>query len=204
MPRDPIEISAITLIDKALEFADMLKAHPDWNLNQLKLNTSYEIRYRQLDVLIKYFIPEIYHKHDLKTSLQRVITGNFIEMRPITTYKNLLPEMDKTILSAKITMPQKQPWRIDHILSNYCDLIAFKQKMNTVLNHKMDYMEISYPYLFSVEISDQIIRNIDTSVMDKFIGRVIDPLGRIVHKATLIKDFNYPEEDVYSVDLDNW
>ncbi len=204
MPRDPIEITGITLIEKVLEFVAMIPDSSNWVFNQMKLNSSYEIRYRQIDVLLNYFTPEIYNKQDLKISIKHFLQGDFIELRPLSVYKDILAEMDNTIQTGKITMPQQRPWLIGDITSNYCDLINFRKKLNRLLMQNNGIMEISYPYLFSVEITDQIIRNIDTKIMDKFLGLVIDPSGQMVTKERLVNDYNYPTEDVYEIDADNW
>ena len=40
--------------------------------------------------------------------------------------------------------------------------------------------------------------------LDKFLSTVIDPDNRIFSRDQLIKDYNYPKEDVYDMELENF
>lgn len=204
MQRDPIEISAITLIDKILEFVAMMSYQNDWAISQLTFNSSYEIRYRQINVLIDYFVPELKQTQDFKKRIDYILNGDFIVLRQIALYQDLLNDMDKVIQSSDIKIPRKMDWDTFSLRSNYKNTVEFKQKMRSILIFNHGYMAISYEYLYQIEITNHIINNINTTEIDNFIGKVIDPLGRIISKETLVKDFNYPEEDVYIADLDNW
>lgn len=204
MQHDPIEISAITLIDKIIEFVAMLPDKNNWDINQLKLSSSYEIRYRQITTLLNYFIPEVKETQDLKIRIYAVLNGDFIESRPFIIYNELLNEMDKVILSSEIKIPKQLEWFALDLKSNYINTVKFKQKLYSILTFNYGYMEMYYQYLYNIEITNQIIYNIDTHTIDNFLGKVIDPLGRTVSKKTLVENYNYPEEDIYLVDLDNW
>lgn len=204
MQHDPIEISAITLIDKIIEFVAMLPDKNNWDINQLKLSSSYEIRYRQITTLLNYFIPEVKATQDLKIRIYAVLNGDFIESRPFIIYNELLNEMDKVILSSEIKIPKQLEWFALDLKSNYINTVKFKQKLYSILTFNYGYMEMYYQYLYNIEITNQIIYNIDTHTIDNFLGKVIDPLGRTVSKKTLVENYNYPEEDIYLVDLDNW
>jgi hypothetical protein len=63
---------------------------------------------------------------------------------------------------------------------------------------------MSYPYSFSVIISEDISKSIKYNKMDDFLSSVIDPKKRIFYRDQLIKDHNYPREDVYDMELDNF
>lgn len=204
MQHDPIEISAITLIDKIIEFVAMLPDKNNWDINQLKLSSSYEIRYRQITTLLNYFVPEVKATQDLKIRIYAVLNGDFIESRPFIIYNELLNEMDKVILSSEIKIPKQLEWFALDLKSNYINTVKFKQKLYSILTFNYGYMEMYYQYLYNIEITNQIIYNIDTHTIDNFLGKVIDPLGRTVSKKTLVENYNYPEEDIYLVDLDNW
>ncbi len=49
-----------------------------------------------------------------------------------------------------------------------------------------------------------IYQKINTKKLDSFISLVIDPHQRTFTRNTLIKEYNYPEGDVYAIDLDDW
>jgi len=204
MLHDPTEITAITLIDKIIEFVAMLPDKNNWDINQLKLSSSYEIRYRQITTLLNYFVPEVKATQDLKIRIYAVLNGDFIESRPFIIYNELLNEMDKVILSSEIKIPKQLEWFALDLKSNYINTVKFKQKLYSILTFNYGYMEMYYQYLYNIEITNQIIYNIDTHTIDNFLGKVIDPLGRTVSKKTLVENYNYPEEDIYLVDLDNW
>jgi len=53
-------------------------------------------------------------------------------------------------------------------------------------------------------MTDEISEKINTNAIDNFLSLTIDPLGRAIPKSKLVKDYNYPKEDVYDLDFEDW
>jgi hypothetical protein len=153
---------------------------------------------------LKLFVPEIYNKKDLKFSIESLLDGKFIRLRKETMYSSLFRKMDKIILKSKHFTEQQNEWRNDELEFNYRNLIDYKIKINKVLNFNNGIMEISYPYLYSYEMTNSISHKIKTENLDAFLSLVIDPANECFAKEKLIQEYDYPKEDVYEVDFENW
>lgn len=112
--------------------------------------------------------------------------------------------MDKVIQSSENKIPKKRDWYLPDLRSNFQNTVKFKQTIHSILIFNHGYIEMYYQYQYNITITDQIISYINTTEIDNFIGKIIDTLGKTVSKETLVNDFNYPVEDVYIADLDNW
>lgn len=204
MKVDPKEITGIILIDKVLEFIAMTSNPSDWNLAKQKDNEPRLFRLQQLNVLFELFFPESYNLNDMKGNIESVLNGNFISQRKAEMYCNLFIQMDKLIENSKYNFKKEDEWRISNLRHNYRELIEYKIKLRKVMEFNSGIMEISYPYLYSVIVSNNISDRINNKILDDFLWTVVDPTKTIYKKETLIKYNNYPEEDVYNVDLDWW
>ncbi|QQS28712.1 MAG: hypothetical protein IPM47_17980 [Sphingobacteriales bacterium] len=65
-------------------------------------------------------------------------------------------------------------------------------------------INIRQPYFYAVIMTDEISEKINTNAIDNFLSLTIDPLGRAIPKSKLVKDYNYPKEDVYDLDFEDW
>lgn len=204
MRTDTTQITGLTLIDKALEFESMTPVKSEWSLDIQKDNPSRFIRLQQLNVLLKLFTPDSFDTTDIALGLDNLFRGQFILHRDNSKYYNLYALMDKEIISSKHNPPKAYGWTLDHLIYNFTDVVNFKRNVNEVKSHNNGILEISYPYYYSVILTDKISNKIDTKNIDKFLSLVIDPLGRRFSKDDLIRDYNYPTEDVYDIDLDLW
>ncbi len=206
MKVDPIKFTAQTLIEKALELDLCYPDHTTWVLDeQGKSLPGLQIRLKQLDVLIKVFIPESDWHKTLDAKIESVLSGEFILKREIKDYTELFLAMDNEIVKSKVQAGENRDgWGLHTLKHNYEDLIRYKGKLNYLLKHNSGIMEISYPYYFSVIITDEISKKANSKKVDKFLASVVDPRNRSYSKAKLMKEYQYPTEDVYDVELDDW
>lgn len=204
MKHDPTEITGITLIEKLLEFTSMTTDSSSWTFEKLKDNESRLVRLRQIDCLLKIFVPEIYKSTDLKYSIENVLNGNFIRLRKDKEYSNLFVKMDNLILKSKYPVQKQEEWTVYELEYNFKNLVNYKIKLNEILNFNDGIMEISYPYLYSYTLTNSISRKIIFKEIDLFLSLVIDPDNRNFSKEILVKANGYPDENVYHIDLDNW
>ena len=204
MKHDPTEITGITLIEKLLEFTSMTTDSSSWTFEKLKDNESRLVRLRQIDCLLKIFVPEIYKSTDLKYSIENVLNSNFIRLRKDKEYSNLFVKMDNLILKSKYPVQKQEEWTVYELEYNFKNLVNYKIKLNEILNFNDGIMEISYPYLYSYTLTNSISRKIIFKEIDLFLSLVIDPDNRNFSKEILVKANGYPDENVYHIDLDNW
>jgi hypothetical protein len=201
---DPFEISGLTLLEKALEFGSMKNVEADWILNNQNYSTSRFVRLQQINILLSVFTPETFDPTNITSGYDSLLNGDFILKRDIKVYKNLIKSMDNVITTSNYYPNKMQEWSLFDLQSNYCHVVMFKNSLNNVLDHNSGMMEIGYQYFFPVIITKNIIEQIDTKEIDNFLSLVIDPKGKTISKNKIIASHNYPKEDVYDIDLDNW
>jgi hypothetical protein len=204
MRSEPIEITGITLLNKILEFRSNTSDETKWTLSDLQEDRIKLVRFKQIQCLIELFVPEVYQPNDLSLPIEKLLNGDFIRMRQEKLYKKLFLKMDKVITSASDFFKKYKEWEVTELAFNYRELVEYKIKLNMVLNFNSGILEMSYPYSFSVIISEDISKSIKYNKMDDFLSSVIDPKKRIFYRDQLIKDHNYPREDVYDMELDNF
>ena len=204
MRSEPIEITGITLLNKILEFKSNISDTKKWTLTDLQGDETNLVRFNQIQCLTKLFVPDVYTPNDLTTSIDSILNGDFINIREERIYKNLFLRMDKVITKSIDFLDKYKEWELHDLCFNYRDLVEYKIKLNMLLNFNIGIMEISYPYCYSAIISGDISENIKFNKLDKFLSTVIDPDNRIFSRDQLIKDYNYPKEDVYDMELENF
>ena len=113
--------------------------------------------------------------------------------------------MDRLILDSKLGKPFKKrkfSWDIDYLQSNFKRALEYKIKIKELRDFNSDYIEISYPYFFSLILTDNISNKIKTNSLDVFLMEVIDPKKKVYNRNKLIKNYEYPEANVYSLEMD--
>ena len=205
MKRDPKKISGLTLIDKILEFISMTPNSVDWNFEKLNNFPSKLIRLKQINVLLNIFIPENIYLDDLKTNIENVVNGTFIKSRNIKLYETVFKQMDNEIITKLEYRPEKiREWSNYDLLRNYSEIIRYKQILNELLDFNNGILEISYPYFYSVIMTTDTSKKLNSKNIDNFLNLVIDPSNRIFSKTKLTKEYNYPKKDVYDIDFEDF
>ena len=204
MKSEPIEITGITLLNKILEFKSNISDTTKWTLIDLQEDEIKLVRFKQIQCLTKLFVPEVYIPNDLTTSIDNILNGDFIKIREERIYKNLFLRMDKVITKSFDFLEKYKEWEVHDLCFNYQNLVEYKIKLDLLLNFNAGIMEMSYPYCYSAIISSDISKNIKYDKLDNFLSAVIDPDNRIFSRDQLIKDYNYPKEDVYDMELENF
>ncbi len=72
------------------------------------------------------------------------------------------------------------------------------------LGHNRGIMEISYPFFFSYIVTKSISDSMRMKVkeLEVILCLFIDPFQRRFTMGELVKNFDYPEEDLFEIDLD--
>lgn len=204
MKRQPKIFSAATFLEMALEMDARIdysqKVHPekwmDW--------PSMMVRYHQLNVLLQIFTPETFKKDDFGYSLEAMLKGKFLENRKTENYKEVFAKMDKLITAQKFFPEQHLGWETYDLVNNFEECVKFKQELNRVLDFNDGIMELSYEYYYSVLETRAVLNKVSTKRLDQFLATCIDPLGRKFTQSSLIKNYSYPKEDPYEMEIDNF
>jgi len=198
---DPIEITGLTLIDKAIDIERMIVEKPDWTFERQKDNPPRLIRLKQLEVLLKLFTPETYDV-DIEIGIKKLFNGDFILHREIKKYANVFAIMENAISLLKPSFRKESEWESKNLRFNYHYLMGFKREIDKIKCWNNGILEIDYKHLYQYVVTSEFINGLCTKSIDDFLSLVIDPLGRTFTKDELIQDFNYPKEDIFDVDID--
>lgn len=202
MKFDVTEINAVVFLQKITDFVSRHN-RPDWSYEQQKNHEPSYVRLQQLDSLLQLFVPEVYREGDFSWSFDAVMEGRFIEKRDLAVYRNLFAEMDSVIEKHPMKL-QKEAWEAHTLEHNFRDIIRLKSSLNDVLSHNSGVAEISYPYMYSVALSDELIGQMNLKKIDDFLWTVIDPEKRVFSKTELVKSYGYPDDDLDEIDLFYW
>ncbi len=195
--------SAINLLEKIIEFTSMTPNPEDWSFKLQKFNDPRFIRLQQIMSLFWAFIPGLNSK-EIRDDLENFYSGDFILTRKTNDYHKLIDLMDNTISKSDFGIEPKREIYSDHLQFNYRELLNYYIGMNK-LAHNCGIMEISYPYFFSYIVTKSISDSMRLKVeeLGAILSLFIDPFQRSFTMEELIKDFYYPEEDLFEIDL-NW
>jgi len=202
MNLDSLKLTGLILVEKAIEFKAMTPDPSQWSFEKQKNNEPRLVRLQQLKSLLKLFLPEIYKSTDLRGNIESIFNGNFILQRDVEIYDKLFIEMGKLIGSSKYKNFESREWEREHLRYNYQDLLRYKTTIRKLIEFNSGIMENSYPYLYSLIVSNNTSEKIDTKNLDEFLWTAIDPNKRTYHKEQLIKNYNYPDRDLFDIDID--
>jgi hypothetical protein len=196
------QINGTSLIEKILDFISLVPDHNDWNIEKLKNNPPRFIRLIQIKAILQIYVPEVYIENDIKLSIENTINGQFLLHRPEHIYTELFDEMETTIKRYKPNLKKSEPWLNRLLQDNFDQLMQYMIELNRISNYNSGVIVLSYPHFYAYLLSQQISANIDTQMITSFLGTAIDPQKRVFNSNTLIKDFNYPPEDLSKIDLE--
>jgi hypothetical protein len=196
------QINGISLIEKILDFISLVPDHNDWNIEKLKNNPPRLIRLKQIEVLLQILVLEVYDPNDIKLSIENTINGQFLLHRPEHIYNELFDEMETTIRRYKPKLKKSEPWLNSLLQDNFNHLIRYMIELNRISNYHSGVLVLSYPYFYAYLLSEEISANINSEKIISFLGNAIDPQKRVFNSNSLIKDFNYPSEDLTEIDFE--
>ncbi len=194
--------TAVDLLNAVIEFTGMTPNAEDWSFKVQKLNDPRFIRLQRIMSLFGAFVPETLAK-DERESIEKFYSGDFIQTREIEEYGKLIDLMHDTISKSDFGIGSRREIYLDHLEFNYRDLLHFYTRMKK-LSYNGGIMEISYPYFFSYIVTKSISDSMSQKVkeLEAFLSLFIDPYQISYTLSELIKDYEYPEEDLFEIDLD--
>lgn len=193
------------LLDKFFEFKAMVPNVNSWNLISLQDNEPRYYRLKELLSLIKAF--EI--GDDLYNDLQN--TG-FLERRTILDLEPILKDIESYALSDKFESEKfkQESKRFTNVVRFKMLIQAFmrfSEAMRSVLAFNSSWlMTGSVTARYSIHKTQKLLNKIDLSELkeiDYFLCKILDPKDKVFTKYELIKNYNFPDVDLASIDMDN-
>jgi hypothetical protein len=203
MKPDPENIKAILLVDKINDFIAMVPEKKQWSVEKLSDNQFKLVLWQQIDVLLQVFLPDIYQPSDMVDNVKNLFDGRFLSKRSPDDYPLVFDMMDKEIIAHKPKAHKSKPWEIRDLIYHYSALMAYKQKIDKIVNFGGG-TEFSYHHYYATAITNDVFNSPVVEKINKFLSLVIDPTDRMFSKNELISKYNYPKDDLFDVFMDNW
>ena len=196
--------TAVDLLKKVIEFTNMTPNPEEWTFEKQVDNDPRFVRLQQIQALIWAFIPELLCSKGIRENIESFYSGEFIQTRQIEDYGRLLDNMDKTISKSSFYDAPKEKIDLNDLQDNYRDLLNYYLKLNNLLSHNKGMMEISYPYFFPYLVTNSISDSMGPKLrkLRSIITLLIDPFKQRFTEAKLVKEFDFPKEDLFEIDLD--
>jgi hypothetical protein len=198
------QCTAPDLLEKIIEFTNMTPDPEEWSFERQKSNEPRFVRLEQIQALMNAFIPELIYSKGIRESIEAFYSGDFMRSRQIKDYRKLLETIDKTIAKSDFRTDRKQKIYVSDLRNNYCSLLNYYLKLNSLINHNKSMMEISYPYFFPYILTNSISDSLSSKArkLKPILALFIDPFKRKYTVDELIKQFDFPDVDLIDLDLD--
>lgn len=191
--------TAQTLINTTLEFTEMTPNPAEWNRAALRDNPPREIRFRQIEALMKAFLPDA-GTH----SIQSFLSGDFITARSEADYEKLWAYMCAYVKEVE-TEVEERPVSIAQLRFIFPKMLDYKRKLRSVTTFNSGWLEASLlSARFSIYMTDSISKNLEgkTDKLDDVLAWFVDPRERSYTMDELVKRFGYPKENLRDIDME--
>ncbi|SEO10616.1 hypothetical protein [Mucilaginibacter sp. OK283] len=216
MPPVTKTYSAIDLLDKVFEFVEMTPNPNEWNLRSLKSNPPRQIRFRQIDALLKAFFiedPEIGLANKVKSiffnqkriSIESLLNGGFLKERTIYDYANLARFINDFVKKRNENIDQSNTIGVEQLIFIFPQLLAFKRQLRNLLTFNSGWLEAGgVTSLFSIYLTSSISNNLigKYDELNIVLELFINPKGLTFTEEELIAKFNFPTENLDALDAD--
>jgi len=200
MNKEMEQISAKTLIEIVFELIELEPDSNQWNEDAQQDNLPRLIRLQQIAVLYNLFMNDLGETIPFNEKVLTIINGGFIAKRPKEKYMNAFEEMEQYLHNKN--HEKQTEWMITHLKHNYEKLIEFRGLLFNAQRFNEGLIDVSYPYYYSVLLSDEIGQGINTKTIDEYLSMIIDPEKRIWDKQFMVEHYNYPKEDRAAIDAE--
>lgn len=207
--------TAHLLLQKVLEFMVMTPDDVNWYYDNLRHNKPREVRYRQIEALMKAFLLDddgqdlakiIYSPYagEHHSIIRSFLGGNFIRVRDVQLYAK---EWQYIMEYATERTGKRLK---EHELSNqlvayqFYDLMGYRRKLYEVMafpSVRRIAAEVA-SFQYNILITETINKNLEgkDKELDEALCRLIDPKQRSYSMDELVTRFNYPTENLSEID----
>lgn len=208
------------LLDKTFEFKGMVPNSDKWNVNSLKYNQPRLIRFKRLNALFRAF--KLTRTEKQKNSFWTILNGNkkvkegnltkneitpflrgdFIYKRESIKYPRIQELIEKEKLFESDTFNEKRD-----IIMFYNHLMKYRIAVYNVLNHNSQVLEASsLGFRSAISLTNKWNNELNkkVKVIDELLIEIINPNKISFQEDILIKEYDFPKEDLDSIDMDNY
>jgi len=208
------------LLYKTFEFKGMVPNSNEWNESSLKWNQPRLIRFRRLNALLKAFEltrtekqknnlwtilsgkKKVKESELTKNEIEPFLRGDFIHKRETTEYPRIqqLIEKEKSFESDSFNKSRD-------IYSFYHHLMKYRMEIEKVLGHNSGVLEASglgfrSAISITAELNNDLYKKVEE--IDKMLFEIINPKNLTFEEDILIKEYEFPKEDLDAIDMDNY
>ncbi|UTW63062.1 hypothetical protein KFE98_02590 [bacterium SCSIO 12741] len=193
-------------LDKYYEFKAMTPNYNEWNAKSLKYNKPRFYRFKELESLMVAF--DI--GNDLLTDFKN---RKFLNHRTLEDFRPIVEDIERYVSQNGF---EKLRWerereRLKDIRS-FGMLVQifmrFSEEMRNLLNFNSGWLESgSVTSRYSIHKTHQLLKSIDLQELheiEHLLCKLIDPKERTFTKSELIKNYEFPDVDLHSIDMDNY
>lgn len=190
--------TAFEFLPLYFEFKAMTPNISQWNEKSLKSNPPRYYRFLRLKALIKAF--------GLKIDLCEFESGKFIYSKDISEYQFLTKELEKFNLSqtSKDESSEINNSDIQHVFFRFLQLL---DSIDTVKSFNSGLLEANsastrFMYATSTFFIEELSNLKYLMRIEKIIASIIDPENREFSTPELIEKCNFPDVDLFDIDID--
>lgn len=205
--------SAITLLEKTLEFRAMTPDPEMWSYAAQRDNPPRFVRLQQLHALLAAFgfigsVPsktsEAQKNVTLMPKMQALLNGTFIQTRNMKNYAGLDQHVKQYL--GKRQMSLQASWLLLDIELEpvYSAMVNYKSLLNDLFQFNDRWIEGGPFVLFHIQLTNDITNSLirKSSELDQVLGLIIDPEKKTFPTSLLVDRYNYPSADLASIDRD--
>ena len=207
----------IDLLDKIFEFTEMTPNANQWTVSALKTNLPRQIRLKQIHSLIKAFFPpnlpnnfidktkQLFSDTKIET-IQTILFGEFLLRKNTEEFTELLKFIVKTVEEENFKRDERKILNRDLIMP-YQQLLKYKRQLRNLITFNSGWQEgSSITSRFSIYLTNSISMNLvdKYSELDKALELFINPKNLSFTEKELIEKYNFPKDNLYEIDMDNW
>ncbi len=205
------------LLEKVLEFRAMTPNSDEWNEKSLKYNEPRLIRFKRINSLFKAF--ELKHPKGGKTKFWNLLSdnsknkelsrdeitdfleGNFINTRESVVYPNSQKLIEKEKAFESDTFKNRDIYQF------YRHLMKYRIKIESVLDYNSGVLEASsLGFRSAISLTNELNKELITKVekIDQILFEIINPKKMEFSEEILVKEYGFPQDDLDSIDIENW
>ena len=191
----------IDLLEKILEFVAMTPETNLWTLNSLIDNQPRLIRLKQINSLLNAFFSE---KNE---TIQSILSGKFLETQNIELFSELTNFIIKFVKSKSNFEIEDDEIYVDDLQMVYCELMQYKKVLRNLLTFNSGWLEASsVTAKFSICLTNSITENLINKypALNETLEMLVNPKKLSFTEMQLINEYNFPTDDLYEIDIENW
>ncbi|MBD8083243.1 hypothetical protein [Chryseobacterium caseinilyticum] len=204
-------IKGIDLIEKIIEFIEMIPDKELWNYKSLENNESALLRLKQIDILIGAFgLRKQNAVISLRDEIAQVLNGNFYENLDWEISNQTTEFVHQFILDKMLDKEYIEPLRRHEILFIFPKMLNYKIQITKLLKFNSGWLECSPRFnlaYFHINMVDEINAKFADKyqILDDIIELIVNPKNQTFIEADLVEQFNYVSDDeIQKSDFENW